>query len=149
MSITNRELYKQIRVPSNQKPPSPVQSRAYRGLSTVNPSNKSHVLYDIELIKQDIINHFHIRQGEKLGDPEFGTIIWDAIYEPLTDQLKEVISANVTKIVNSDPRVTVESINLESYESGLIIDCVLTYLPYNISEAMRLKFDEDSLQFDN
>jgi|TARA_B110000438_G_scaffold152328_1_gene146374 phage baseplate assembly protein W len=149
MSISNRELYKQIRVPSNQKPPSPVQSRAYRGLSTVNPGNKSNVLYDIALIKQDIINHFHIRQGEKLGDPEFGTIIWDAIYEPLTDQLKEVIADNVTKIVNSDPRVTVESINLESYESGLIIDCVLTYLPYNISESMRLKFDEDAIQLDN
>ena len=149
MSISNRELYKQIRVPSNQEPPSPVQSRAYRGLSTVNPGNKSNVLYDIALIKQDIINHFHIRQGEKLGDPEFGTIIWDAIYEPLTDQLKEVIADNVTKIVNSDPRVTVESINLESYESGLIIDCVLTYLPYNISESMRLKFDEDAIQLDN
>jgi phage baseplate assembly protein W len=149
MSISNRELYKQIRVPSNQKPQSPVQSRAYRGLSTVNPGNKSNVLYDIALIKQDIINHFHIRQGEKLGDPEFGTIIWDAIYEPLTDQLKEVIADNVTKIVNSDPRVTVESINLESYESGLIIDCVLTYLPYNISESMRLKFDEDAIQLDN
>ena len=149
MSISNRELYKQIRVPSNQKPPSPVQSRAYRGLSTVNPGNKSNLLYDIALIKQDIINHFHIRQGEKLGDPESGTIIWDAIYEPLTDQLKEVIADNVTKIVNSDPRVTVESINLESYESGLIIDCVLTYLPYNISESMRLKFDEDAIQLDN
>ena len=59
MSVSNRELYKQIVVESGKKDPSPVKSRAYRGLSTVNPNNNSHVLYDIAVIKQDIINHFH------------------------------------------------------------------------------------------
>jgi phage baseplate assembly protein W len=114
-------------------------------LSTVDPTNNSHILYDIQLIKQDIINHFHIRQGEKLENPEFGTIIWDAIYEPLTEGLKETIANNVTDIVNSDPRVVADSILIDSYESGIIIDCTLTYLPYNISEQMRLKFDEGSI----
>ena len=105
------------------------------------------MLYDIELIKQDIINHFHIRQGEKLENPEFGTIIWEAIYEPLTEGLKRLIAENVTEIVNSDPRVNVDSILIEQYESGIIIDCTLTYLPYNISEQMRLTFDEDASSF--
>jgi phage baseplate assembly protein W len=145
MSVSNRELYKQIVVETGKKPPSPITSRAYRGLSTVDPTNNSHILYDIQLIKQDIINHFHIRQGEKLENPEFGTIIWDAIYEPLTEGLKETIANNVTDIVNSDPRVVADSILIDSYESGIIIDCTLTYLPYNISEQMRLKFDEGSI----
>ena len=145
MSVSNRELYKQIVVETGKKDPSPIKSRAYRGLSTVDPSNNSHVLYDIQLIKQDIINHFHIRQGEKLENPEFGTIIWDAIYEPLTEGLKETIANNVTEIVNSDPRVVADSILIDSYESGIVIDCTLTYLPYNISEQMRLKFDEGSI----
>jgi len=145
MSVSNRELYKQIVVETGKKAPSPVKSRAYRGLSTVDPANNSHILYDIQLIKQDIINHFHIRQGEKLENPEFGTIIWDAIYEPLTEGLKETIATNVTDIVNSDPRVVAESILIDSYESGIIIDCTLTYLPYNISEQMRLKFDEGAI----
>ena len=54
------------------------------------------------------------------------------------------VEENVTEIVNSDPRVTVNSVVLDQYESGLIIDCDLTYLPYNISEKMRLTFDEDN-----
>ena len=58
--------------------------------------------------------------------------------------MKEAIVQNVTEIVNSDPRVTVNSVVLDQYESGLIIDCDLTYLPYNISEKMRLTFDEDN-----
>ena len=58
--------------------------------------------------------------------------------------MKEAIVQNVTEIVNRDPRVTVNSVVLDQYESGLIIDCDLTYLPYNISEKMRLTFDEDN-----
>ena len=147
MSISDRDLYKQIRVSTAKRQTPVATSRAYRGLSTVNPANKSNILYDIALIKQDIINHFHIRQGEKLENPEFGTIVWDVIHEPLTDNLKTVIAQNVTEIVNSDPRVSVDSIIIDQYETGIIIDCTLTYLPYNISEQMRLTFDEDAGQF--
>ena len=144
MSISDRDLYKQIRVPTAQRQTPVATSRAYRGLSTVDPANRSNVLYDIALIKQDIINHFHIRQGEKLENPEFGTIVWDVIYEPLTEQLKTVIAQNITEIVNSDPRVSVDAIVIDQYESGIIVDCTLSYLPYNISEQMRLTFDEDA-----
>ena len=115
MSISDRDLYKQIRVPVAQRQTPVATSRAYRGLSTVDPANRSNVLYDIALIKQDIINHFHIRQGEKLENPEFGTIVWDVIYEPLTEQLKTVIAQNVTEIVNADPRVSVDGIVIDKY----------------------------------
>jgi len=144
MSSLEKNIYKQITVPSNKKPTVIPESRAYRGISTVNPDNPSWTLYDIALIKQDIINNFHIRQGEKLSDPSFGTIVWDLLYEPLTDPLRDAIVQNVSKIINYDPRVTVDNITVDSYESGIQIECSLTYLPYNISETMRLKFDEDA-----
>ena len=139
------ELYKNIKVNSDLAPPNPTTTnRAYKGLSTVNPENVSKTLYDIGLIKQDLLNHFHIRQGDKLMNPEFGTIIWDAIFEPMTPSMEEAIAENVKRIVNSDPRVTANSVIIDTYESGIIIDCDLTYLPYNISEKMRLTFDENS-----
>tara|TARA_B110000285_G_C15027023_1_gene564683 strand:- start:719 stop:1156 length:438 start_codon:yes stop_codon:yes gene_type:complete len=139
------ELYKNITVTSSSSPNNPATAnRAYRGLSTVNPENVSKTLYDIGLIKQDLLNHFHIRQGEKLENPEFGTIIWDAIFEPMTPSMEEAIAENVKQIVNSDPRIVVNKIVIDSYESGILIDCDLTYLPYNISEKMRLTFDESA-----
>lgn len=141
------ELYKNIKVSSpnkNSKKNNSTTNRAYRGLSTVNPENNSTVLYDIGLIKQDLLNHFHIRQGEKLENPEFGTIIWDAIHEPMTESMKEAIANNVRNIVNSDPRIIVNEVIIDTYESGILIDCNLTYLPYNISEKMRMTFDENS-----
>lgn len=144
MSTQEKNIYKQITVPSNQKQEVVPESRAYRGISTVNPDATEWVLYDIELIKQDIINNFHIRQGEKLSDPEFGTIIWDALFEPLTDQMKDAIKENVTQIVNYDPRVSVNQIIVDEYESGIQIEISLVYLPYNIQENMRLQFDENA-----
>src|SRR5210317_1484032 len=108
MSNLEKQLYKQISVPGKKsKSTSAPGSRTYRGISTVNEGNSSKVLYDLSLIKQDILNHFHIRQGEKLSDPEFGTIIWDALFEPFTGDMKNAIIENVSNIVNYDPRVKV------------------------------------------
>ena len=144
MSTKEKTLYKQIEVKSNTKHKVPPTQKSYKGISTANPNNTSFTLHNIALIKQDIINHFHITQGEKLENPEFGTIIWDAIHEPLTDDLKEAIGKNVTDIVNYDPRVQVNDVVVTAYESGLQVECDLTYLPYNITESMRMKFDEEA-----
>ena len=101
-------------------------------------------LYDFELIKQDIINHFHIRQGEKLSDPTFGTVIWDLLFEPFTNRVKEIIINNVTEIVNYDPRVSVESILVDTYEQGIQVECSISFLPYGISEELRFRFDQQA-----
>ena len=66
------------------------------------------------------------------------------MFEPFTDDLKEAIAANVTQICNYDPRVQAEDIRVTSYESGIQIEMQLTYLPYNISEKLRLDFDESA-----
>jgi phage baseplate assembly protein W len=146
MSTLEKNLYKQVSVKSsnNSDRVTTEKSATYRGFSTVNAEANSHVLHDIALIKQDIINHFHIRQGEKLSDPEFGTIIWDILFEPLTDTVKNAIVENVSRIVNYDPRVQVNQITVDSYESGIQIECELAYLPYSIVEKMQLKFDENA-----
>lgn len=144
MSTKEKGLYKQITVPGKKVQNTAPGTRAYRGVSTVNPDNSTFTLFDIALIKQDIINHFHIRQGEKLSDPEFGTIIWDILFEPLTDPIKNAIVENVSKICNYDPRVQATGIIVDQYESGIQVECTLTYLPYNISESVQLRFDENA-----
>lgn len=142
MATSDKPLYKNLTIFSVENK-EPVKSKRYKGISTiVNP--KTYTIYDLALIKQDIVNHFHIRQGEKLENPTFGTIIWDVLFEPLTETLKEAIIKNVTDIINYDPRVSVDSVIVDSYESGIQIECILTYLPYSISETLRLKFDESA-----
>jgi len=143
MATNDQPLYKNITITQDSYS-EPNYSKRYRGISTVNPEANSYNLYDFELIKQDIINHFHIRQGEKLMNPTFGTIIWDILFEPLTDDIKNAIIKNVTDIINYDPRVRVQKVNVDAYESGIQIEATLTYLPYSISETMRLTFDQNA-----
>jgi phage baseplate assembly protein W len=114
----------------------------YRGFSTVNTTTQNFTLYDFELIKQDLLNHFYIRQGERLMNPTFGTIIWDLLFEPLTPQVKELILQNVNQIVNYDPRVQASEVIITGYDTGIQIQCTLTYKPYNLSEKLQLNFDQ-------
>jgi phage baseplate assembly protein W len=144
MSTLEKDLYKNIKIRGAKTNLPPVTSGVYKGISTVSTENKNAKLYDLSLIKQDIINHFHIRMGEKLENPRFGTIIWDVLYEPLTDSLKNAISKNVTDIINYDPRVSVTRIVVDSYEYGIQIECELIYLDYSISEQLRFQFDREN-----
>lgn len=117
-------------------------SQKYRGFSTVNTTSENFVLHDFELIKQDLLNHFHIRQGERLMQPRFGTVIWDLLFEPLTEQLKSLIVQNVNEILNHDPRVQAGNVLVTPYDTGLEIQCTLKYVPYNIQQSLQLKFDQ-------
>lgn len=144
MSSLEKNLYKNLRVTNSRREKPPISAGTYRGISTVNPNSKEFKIYDLGLIKQDIVNHFHIRMGEKLENPAFGTIIWDVLYEPLTDNLKDLIVSNVTEIINYDKRVKVDRVTVDSYESGIQIECELTYLEYSISEKLRFQFDQEN-----
>jgi phage baseplate assembly protein W len=139
----NSKLYDKVTL-TNAKTKFIPGSKTYRGFSTINAEASSFTLYDLQLIKQDLINNFHIRMGERLEQPEFGTIIWDVIFEPLTEDLKRLIIRNVEQIINYDPRTRAEQVIVTSYDTGLQIECVLTYYPYNIQEALQFRFDQEN-----
>lgn len=117
-------------------------TKTYKGFSTISADTESFALYDLALIKQDLLNHFHIRRGERLERPDFGTMIWDLIFEPLTEDVKQTIVKDIETIINYDPRIVAENVIVTEYESGLIVECTLMYLPYYITESLRLRFDQ-------
>jgi phage baseplate assembly protein W len=115
----------------------------YKGFSS-KESSKNFKLYDIDLVKQDLINHFYIRKGEKLENPEFGTVIWDMLFEPFDEEAKEIISKDVETIINYDPRFAVSEIQIDSTDQGIRIQAELVYVPFNITEIMTFNFDRNN-----
>ncbi len=118
--------------------------KMYKGFSTISPDSENFGLFDFALIKQDLINHFSTRQGERLMNPGFGTVIWDLLFEPLTEEIKFIITENVNKIINYDPRINAKEVIVTAYESGIQIQCLLEYRPYNIQQALELRFDQQN-----
>jgi len=115
----------------------------YRGFSTINQVKKFR-LTDVELVKRDLINHFSIKKGQKLMNPEFGSIIWNMLYEPMTADVESTIVEDVKRIVNYDPRLRVDGVLINEFEYGLQIQIDLTFLPGNYSEQLLLDFNSTS-----
>ncbi len=118
-------------------------SFTYRGFNS-SESKKNYKLFDADLVKQDLINHFYIRKGEKLENPEFGTVIWDILFEPFTEEVKNIISKDVETIINYDPRMQVNEIQIDSTDMGIRIQADITYIPFNITERMTFNFDKNN-----
>lgn len=115
----------------------------YKGFSTYNRYKKFRVS-DFELVKQDLINHFNIRKGEKLMQPDFGTIIWSCLFEPFTDSLRQAIVEDVKRIINYDPRIGVQQLDVTEEQYGIQISIGLVYLQTNQVDNLRIGFDRDS-----
>ena len=115
----------------------------YKGFNSKETS-KNYKLYDIDLVKQDLINHFYIRKGEKLENPEFGTVIWDIIFEQFTEDVKAIIAKDVEDIINYDPRIAVNEVQIDSTDQGIRIQADITYVPFNINERMTFNFDKNN-----
>jgi phage baseplate assembly protein W len=136
------KLYNQQSVAINKATTAQTSSSfRYKGFSS-NETKNNFKLYDIELVKRDLMNHFYIRKGEKLENPNFGTIIWDMLFENFTSEVRRLITEDVEQIINYDPRVKVNALTIDTTDQGIRIQADVVYLPFNVNERMTFDFDK-------
>lgn len=112
----------------------------YKGFSTIDRDNKWKV-DDGELVKRDILNQFNTRRGERVMNPNFGSVIWELVFDGMTTELREAIINDATRIVNADPRVSLREVNITEFEHGFQIDMDLYYITLDQSETMFIQFN--------
>ena len=117
-------------------------SQYYKGFSTANPANRGSKLYDFDLVKQDILNQFNTRKGQRVMNPTFGSIIWEILMEPLTPQIETLLKNDVTKICNSDPRVYPLRILVNEFPQGYLIEITLAMKNTNQTSVLKLAFNQ-------
>ena len=113
----------------------------YRGF-TSSGNQHSTKLFDFDLICRDILNHFNTRKGERVMNPTFGSDIWSLLMEPLTDEVKDILTADINRICTSDPRVTPIQMDLIEVENGYILELTLLLNGTDQTRNMRLQFDQ-------
>jgi phage baseplate assembly protein W len=117
----------------------------YIGFST-DPKFKNFKATDFELAIEDLLNHFNIRVGEKLMNPNFGCIVWDMLFENFTDTVRAAVIENIGEIIDSEPRLNLVSINVDEYDQGLQIDLELQFVNSPLATSLSVFFDQNSDQ---
>ena len=115
------------------------------GYTTINESYTSKSLSGLELAKQDLINHFKIRKGEKWSDPTFGCDLELYIFEPLDQSTQDDINQEVYNVINYDPRFKVDDTNVNVVQDAhsVTISVKLIYLPTTTATELQVKFDRE------
>lgn len=119
-----------------------LRTHFYKGFSTIDRTNRSSKLYDFDLIKQNLLNHFNTKKGSRVMNPKFGTIIWDLIMEPLTDQVRDALVKDITEVCNYDPRVYPLQIQVNEYEQGFTVELTLALKNSDQTSVLKLAFDQ-------
>jgi phage baseplate assembly protein W len=118
------------------------------GYTTIEQPYTSSNLSGLELAKRDLLNHFHIRKGEKWTDPTFGCDLPLYVFQPLDDITTDAIKEEVFNVVNYDPRFTVNDTNVIINQDAhyVTINVKLTYVPTTTAIDLQIKFDKEFQQ---
>ena len=111
------------------------------GFSTIDKRKPPFTMVDFELVKRDLLNHFSTRKGERMMLPEFGTVIYDLLMDPLDDITKDLIIEDATRIIEEEPRVSMDTMKLSENNQVILLETQLTYLPSGITEDLAIQFD--------
>lgn len=115
-------------------------AQTFIGFNTINQFKK-FTLTDYPLIKQDLLNAFNIRQGELPGRPEYGTLLWNFLFENQVEELQNNIVDEIQRVAGGDPRVFISDIQVFPQENGILIQLELTVTPSTDALRLSIFFD--------
>jgi len=75
------------------------------------------VAYDLNAIKNSIVNLFNTLPGERILLPDYGCDLRQFIFETVTDSNARFIGRTISKSIEKwEPRVKIVNINIDGYE---------------------------------
>ena len=102
---------------------------------------KKYRLVDEALVVRDFINALNIQQGQKVGNPGYGSTIWSFVFEPNDAQTQFKIENEIRRIANSDPRLIVNTVKSYTQEHGILLEVELAIAPFNNAEILNVFFN--------
>lgn len=115
---------------------------SFRGYSSIGTSFLSPVRHDLDLARQDLLNHFGTRKGERVMMPTFGSIIWELLFDPLDEETEKKIREDVVSIINNDPRWQLLTVDINEEPNALNVKIEVLYLPADEKVQLPLVYDK-------
>lgn len=102
---------------------------------------KKFKLTDENLVIQDLINSLNIRQGEKVGQPDYGTTLWNFVFEPNTPDVQFSLENEISRIVSLDPRIVLNYVRAYPQDNGILLEVEIAIQPFNEATMLSVFLD--------
>jgi phage baseplate assembly protein W len=103
---------------------------------------KKFTLLDAELVKRDLLNGLNIRQGQLPGRPQYGTALWDNLFENQTNETTQSIEREIQRVAGYDPRIQISNVEVFPQENGILIQVELAIVPSTDAQRLSIFFDQ-------
>ena len=111
------------------------------GFNTIDQFKK-FTLLDADLVKRDLLNGLNIRQGQLPGRPQYGTALWDNLFENQTNETTQSIEREIQRVAGYDPRIQISNVEVFPQENGILIQVELAIVPSTDAQRLSIFFDQ-------
>lgn len=114
--------------------------------SITNPINsgKKYRMTDEQLVVRDLLNALNIPQGQKVGQPEYGTTLWSFIFEPNTKDVQQQLQDEVRRVAAQDPRIQIGYLKCYPQENGILVELQVAINPFNQARVLSVFFNSQT-----
>jgi phage baseplate assembly protein W len=117
------------------------------GVGTVNETiipGKKFRLTDAPLVIQDFVNALNIRRGTKVGQPQYGTDLWNFIFQPNVPEVQQALQEEIIRIAGADPRIQLNFVNVYPKDNGILLEIEMAIAPFNQARLLSIFFDSST-----
>jgi phage baseplate assembly protein W len=107
---------------------------------------KKFVLTDAQLVIQDFINALNIPLGSKVGQPDYGTTLWNFVFDPNTLDVQIAIENEVRRVASEDPRIDINIIKAFPQDLGILVEVQMSVVPFNNPSTVSLFLNQQTTQ---
>ena len=105
---------------------------------------KKYQIVDAPLVVRDLVNALNIRQGEKVGQPSYGTSLWSFVFEPNTADVQFQLENEIRRVASQDPRLIINSVQAYPQENGILLEVELAVAPFNQAAFLNVFFNSQT-----
>ena len=116
----------------------------YKGFSTVGKIRPPYAISNEDVVKTDLLNELYTRRGERVMRPNYGTIVYDLLMNPLDDYIEQEIREEVARICTKDPRVEIEQIFTQVIDHTIRVQVKLLLKPFLDEETLLVEYIQAS-----
>jgi phage baseplate assembly protein W len=93
---------------------------------------------------RDLMNALTIKQGDKVGNPSYGTTIWSYVFEPNTQDVQQELEAEMRRVISQDPRIMINTLSVIPYDNGIQFEIELAFNPFNEATTITLDLNKST-----